>query len=301
MTTLAKIRHMAYENNPRLPRLRMEAVRMVEFGLSVRSVARHYGYAHNTVLGWVKRARLMHHNSIIIPTRSSRPHHHPRELSVEVVRKILNMRAQRNQCAEILHHRLTNEGVLVSLSSIKRVLKRHGLTRYSRWKKWHVYPPRPLPEKPGVLVEIDTIHDGPVGAQLYLYTGLDVCSRFAYATASERINTHQSLEFIEQMRAVVPFPIATLQSDHGSEFSKWFTKRIVERGMAHRHSRVRMPNDNAHLERFNRTIQQECISRIPRSIKSWERELGEYLRYYNFERPHMGIEYQTPIQVVRSY
>lgn len=279
----------------------MEAVRMVEFGASIRAVARHYGYAHNAVLNWVKRARHMHHNANTIPTRSSRPLYHPHALSHEIVGKILKMRAERHQCAEILHHRLISQGVDVSLSSVKRVLKRNGCSRFSQWKKWHQYPERPMPERPGILVEIDTIHDGPCGEQLYVYTGLDVCSRFAYAIPSEKINTHQSLKFIEQMKRGVPFSIATSQSDHGSEFSKWFTKRIVERGMAHRHSRVRQPNDNAHLERFNRTIQDECISRIPRSLKYWRKEIPDYLRYYNTQRPHMGINYQTPLEVVRSY
>jgi transposase InsO family protein len=274
---------------------------MVESGISIRAVARHYGYAHNTILNWVKRAGLMHHNARIIPTRSSRPLHHPNELPREIMNKILDLRSERNQCAEILHHRMTAEGIRVSISSVKRVLRRSNISKYSPWKKWHTYPPRPMPKKPGILVEIDTIHDGPAGGQLYIYTGLDVCSRFANAVASEKINTHQSLRFIERTKKVVPFSIATLQSDHGSEFSKWFTKRIVERGMAHRHSRVRTPNDNAHLERFNRTIQEECISKIPRSLKTWKKEIPLYLRYYNFERPHMGINYQTPMEVVRRY
>ncbi|MGH7926701.1 MAG: integrase core domain-containing protein, partial [Candidatus Binatia bacterium] len=57
-----------------------------------------------------------------------------------------------------------------------------------------------------------------------------------------------------------PFPFVLLQSDHGSEFSQKFT---LEVGVTHRHTRVRTPNDNAHLERFNRTIQEECFSRVP--------------------------------------
>lgn len=293
--------YMAYTSNPHLPRLRMEAVRLVESGWSVREVARHFRYSHQAIINWVSRAKTMHHNARIIPTLSSRPNHHPHELPKEIVWRILDMRSERNQCAEILHHRLKEEGIVVSLSSVKRTLKRSNISKYSPWKKWHSYPPRPLPEKPGILVEIDTIHDGPVGEQLYIYTGLDVCSRFAHAIPSERINTYQSLRFVEQAKKVAPFSIATLQSDHGSEFSKYFTKMIVARGMAHRHSRVRKPNDNAHLERFNRTIQEECISRIPRSLKYWKKEIPLYLHYYNFERPHMGIDYQTPMEVVRRY
>jgi len=36
--------YMAYTSNPKLPKLRMEAVRLVRSGQSIRQVARHYGY-----------------------------------------------------------------------------------------------------------------------------------------------------------------------------------------------------------------------------------------------------------------
>ena len=101
-------------------------------------------------------------------------------------------------------------------------------------------------------------------------------------------------------REMAPFSLTTLQSDHGSEFSKWFTQRVIERGLAHRHTRVRTPNDNAHLERFNRTIQEECIAKIPRSLMSWRKELPEYLHYYNEERPHMGLEMKTPADILKA-
>lgn len=241
------------------------------------------------------------HRSLIIPTRSSRPHTHPRMLSREIVSRILTLRAERNQCAEILHHRLRSEGIAVSISSVKRVLRRYGCSKYSRWKKWHQYPERPYPEKPGFLVEIDTIHDGPHEDRLYIYTMLDVCSRWAHAEVSERINTHESLGFVRRAEDILPFPIQTLQSDHGPEFSKYFTKQIGAAGVAHRHSRVRKPNDNAHLERFNRTIQDECLSRISRKLTVYQKEIPEYLRYYNTQRPHMGLQFKKPIDVVRSY
>jgi transposase InsO family protein len=145
---------------------------------------------------------------------------------------------------------------------------------------------------------------GGPGERLYCYTLLDVHSRWAHAIPSACINTHQSLRFVEAAQIASPFDFQTIQSDHGAEFSKWFTKRIVERGMAHRHSRIRTPNDNAHLERFNRTIQQECLKRIPRDLRLWKKELPEYLKYYNEEKPHMGLGMKTPqeiIQTVPSY
>ena len=289
---------MPYTTNQYIPRLRMRAAQLViRDGWSTRQVSRHTGYHQSSIVRWVKRAR--NSNLLVISTHSSRPHRHPRELPYELVLKILTYRAERNQCAEILHHRLLKNGYRVSLSSVKRTLRRFHCSRYSRWKKWHQYPSRPLAEKPGTLVEIDTIHDGSCEDRLYVYTMLDVCSRFAHAWPTERITTHRSLKFVRA--ASLPFPIRTLQSDHGSEFSKWFTKMVAVDGVAHRHSRVRRPNDNAHLERFNRTIQEECLNRVPRNLRSWQKEIPEYLRYYNEERPHMGLQFKTPAEVMQSY
>lgn len=290
--------YMAYSNNPNLPRVRMEAVKQVRSGWSIRQTARYYGFSHSAIINWLRKAPS--NQKQLIPTRSSRPWSHPQALSPEMVEKILAYRRERNQCAEILHYRLLTDGYQVSLSSVKRTLQRNQMTRFSRWKKWHQYPPRPLAEKPGILVQIDTIHDGGYEDRLYIYTLLDVCSRWAFAIPALRINTHRSLGFVTSAREIAPFSFSALQSDHGPEFSKWFTKRINERGIIHRHSRVRQPNDNAHLERFNRTIQEECISRIPRSLANWRKEIPEYLRYYNEERPHMGLQMKTPVDIIKS-
>ena len=287
--------YMAYTTNPHLPHVRMEAVRLVRSGWSTREVARHLGFSQGAIVQWMKRAPT-DLRARIIPTRSSRPYHHPCELSEETVRAILDYRKKYERDAFFLHHLLQRDGYAVSLSSVKRTLRRNEMTRFSIWKKWHQYPPRPLPGAAGILVETDTIHDGAPEDRLYIYTLLDVFSRWAYAVPALRINTHASLRFVARAQAKAPFHFHTLQSDHGSEFSKWFTKRIVERGMAHRHSRVRTPNDNAHLERWNRTLQDECLRRIPRELRAWQKGIPEYLRYYNEERPHMGLDMKTPLQ-----
>jgi transposase InsO family protein len=294
---------MSYTIHPKVPEVRMEAVRLVKYeGWSTRKVALHFGYDHSSVVRWLKRKpEYGKFGRLVIPTISSRPMSHPQRLDSLIVQRILELRRERNQCAEILHHRLAKEGIMVSLSSVKRTLKRHGLTRYSKWKKWHTYPPRPLAEKPGFLVQIDTIFDGSPEERLYVYTLLDVCSRWAFSSPSLKVNTFKSIAFFQEAVKVCPFSFQTLQSDHGQEFSRRFTDRLLYRGVSHRHSRVRTPTDNAHLERFNLTLQRECLSRVPRSLKSWRKGIPEYLEYYNRERPHMGLDYKTPLEVVQSY
>lgn len=291
--------YMPYSMNPHLPKVRMDAVRLVRSGRTIRQTARHLGVFPSTVSRWLKRAPTG--RQLTIPTLSSRPHHHPGELRPEVVQAILDYRFKYRRCAEVIHHLLERDGIVVSLSSVKRTLKRQGLTYPSPWKKWHTYPPRPVAEKPGILVQIDTIWDGPLDDRLYIYTLLDVCSRWAFAVPRICANTHQSLQFVVNAQKVSPFSFTTLQSDHGPEFSKWFTKKLLGRGLSHRHSRVRMPSDNGHLERFNRTIQEECLNRVPRTIQHYRKEITEYLHFYNTERPHMGLNMKTPVEVLRSY
>lgn len=294
--------YMAYTTNPNLPRVRMQAVELVKSGWSVREVAKHFGYAHNTVLNWLKiHPTYDRYGRLVIPTGSSKPNHHPNELSQNIIDRILEIRSEKNQCAEIIHWRLNQEDILISISSVKRTLKRLGISRFSKWKKWHQYPPRPPAEMPGMLVEVDAVHEGPPDNRVSAYALIDVNSRWAYAEPSLRINTWSTISFVKRAKVEAPFTFQTIQTDHGSEFSKQLTKIIQYAGISHRHSRVRTPTDNGHVERFIRTLQDECLHQIPRDFKVWQKEIPGFIRYYNEERPHMGLEMKTPMQVVRSY
>jgi transposase InsO family protein len=294
---------MSYTMNPHLPRLRMQAAKLViNQGWSTRQVARHTGFDHSTIVRWVKKAKSAHGNQQTIPTQSSYPKHHPNALPWGTVSAILKHRRKYGRCAEIIHHDLTTkQDIEVGLSSVKRTLKRHGLTYPSKWKKWHTYPERPLPEKPGILVEIDSMREGLPQEKMYVYALIDVCSRWAHAKPVNRVNSVQSARFFKEAKAISPFRFQLIQSDHGSEFAKWFSKQLIADGVEHRHSRVRRPTDNGHVERFIRTIQQECLNRIPYSFKSWQKAIPEFIHYYNTSRPHMGLDMQTPMEVVQRY
>lgn len=291
--------YMAYSTNPHLPRVRMDAVRLVRAGWSTVKVARHLGYSQSVIVKWCKRAPDSRH-ARVIPTASSRPYRHPQELDPGIVARIIALRRERHQCAEILHHRLTKEGVAASLSSVKRTLKRNRLVYPSQWKKWHQYPERPLPEVPGILVEIDSVQEGAVPEELRAYALIDVCSRWGYAEPIGRSTSWAAAAFLVRAAHTAPFPFRTIQTDHGSEFAKWFTKRCVRHGLEHRHSRVRTPTDNARVERFIQTLQKHCLHRIPHSMHAWRKEIPEFLHWYNYERPHMALGMKTPVEMLKT-
>lgn len=283
---------MPYTQNPCLPRVRGQAVKLVRQGWSIRKVARHFGFHPSTVMRWARKGGDSRKNHI--PTESSRPHSCPWALPQPTKDRIVELRLKHRRCAEVIHHLLAQEGIAVSLNSVKRTLRRAGLIKQRKWKRWHVSPQRPVAASPGDLVQLDTIHIHTFdGKRFYVYTLLDVHSRWAHAKVSPKITAGRTLKFLEEARSKAPFCFKMLQSDHGPEFSKWFTKYAKQR---HRYSRVRRPNDNAHLERFNRTLQEECLYYLKQRPGVYQEAIEKYLPFYNTERPHLALGMLPPIK-----
>ena len=100
---------------------------------------------------------------------------------------------------------------------------------------------------------------------------------------------------MKEAQRAAAFHFEMLQSDHGPEFGMWFVEHAQKN---HRYTRIGKPNDNAHIERFNRTVQEECLDKIPTDIKKINCALKKYLRYYNCERLHLGISLRAPMQLL---
>jgi transposase InsO family protein len=290
------MKDMAYTKNPYLPRVRRDAADLVRRGWGVRKVARYVGVSPGTISKWFKKSQAIGYRPI--PTLSSRPKSHPKQLSKELVWKIYHKRIVIKRSAEVVHQELINEGVFVSISSVKRTLDRMGLLKKrSPWKRYHAPMQRPDVERQGDLVQVDTVHLPTPEGRVYVFTLLDVYSRWAYARAYPHATTKTALKFVQRAQRLASFRFKTLQSDHGSEWSQWFTDHVFS---VHRHSRVRRPNDNAHLERFNRTVQEECLDGVPRTVKDLNKALGKYMPHYNGKRLHFGLNLRTPLQALTA-
>ena len=291
---------MAYTINPKMPKVRRDAVRLVKYrGWSIRNVAKYFGYAPSTVSRWCKKDPTGGWHEI--PTLSSRPKTSPKALPREIVDAIVKKRVKNRRCGQVVHQELLRDGVKVSLSSVQRTLDRcYLLKKKSSWKRPHDSTPRPQALYSGALLQCDTIHIiAPDGSRIYVYTLIDLYSRWAYAEVVEKIGAQPSVVFMRKAQKKASFPFEMIQTDNGPEFSTWCTHGWKRLGIKHRHGRVRKSNDQAHVERFNRTIQEECLDRTIHTISAFKKALRVYLPYYNTERLHMGINYQTPLEVLQ--
>ena len=316
---------MAYYKGKDVEKARGNAIKEVILDKrTVAQVARRFGKSRSTIYRWKKKWKAQQvvllenpgrpsrplgekfrwqYVKWDIPTLSSAPKMHPNALSEDVVAAIMRVRRQKYECAEIIQYKLREQGLIVSLSSVKRTVKRNELWRKKR--KYHWNEKRPLPTAPGELVQIDTVHYvNPLNhSKMYIYTVIDLYTRMAYAKVSPNLSEKGAAETIFVAQDFMKFSFKMVQSDNGAEFQKCFQGRLNSRGIKTRHSRVRHPNDDAHIERFNRTLRKECIGRYNpnKDINFVKRKLDHFINYYNYDRIHLGIGLKTPYEVLQRW
>ena len=212
-------------------------------------------------------------------------------------------------CAEVVWHYINKVLYInISLSSVRRILKRHHRITKPKYHRNRRYKsiPRPKVLSPGDLVEIDTIHlFNPISKQKrYIYTVVDLYTRMAYARIYKDLKPIHSLNTILEAEQYFGFSFKTVQSDNGLEFARYFETRLEAKGIKIRHTRLGRPNDNAHIERFNRTIQEECTGNYyleTEPLKSMDNKILSYIDFYNYKRIHLSLEYRTPAEMLHRF
>ena len=145
------------------------------------------------------------------------------------------------------------------------------------------------------------------GCRRYVITFEDIHSRFSFAWATKSHASKAAEEFFELCLKVFPcsFNFLYVLTDNGSEFKKHFSERLKELHLTHYHTYPRTPQMNAHLERFNRSIQEEFIDfkqYLLLNSDEFNQELIDYLIFYNIERVHCAFQNKlSPIQFIMNW
>jgi len=220
-------------------------------------------------------------------------------------------------------------GEPISANAVHKVLCRHGIgTRRRRLALVAGYaappePERPLPPEPhikatqvGAVVQFDCFHVGRLHGtrgKVWQYTATDVVSGFLWAelAVSERMNPegrHASalVRRVAAELAAAGWQLRRVTTDHGNEFIGPPFRRAVKAVGAHQRLIVAgRPQSNGCVERVQRTILEECWrpsfarSLVP-SFFGLRDDLERYVRYFNFERAHLGrhTKGRTPATLV---
>ena len=161
------------------------------------------------------------------------------------------------------------------------------------------------PEQPGDLVQIDTVITILNGTRRYVINAVDLVSRMTFSYAYKTLSSNTGKDFLIKMRKYYPFEVKRIQTDNGLEFHKHFMQYLSKEEIIQYFNYPRSPKMNAYIERFNRTIQEEFMFNrywdLKDNIDQFNQDLTQYLEWYNSTRPHAGIDYKTPYQILQQY
>lgn len=150
-------------------------------------------------------------------------------------------------------------------------------------------------EYPGHCVALDTIELRALsGERWYIVTAEDIYTRTAFAFLTRSHASLAARAILTEVQTRFPHIIDIVLTDNGSEFKKHFAHEVTELAITHYHTYPRTPKMNAHIERFNRTIQEEFV-RYHMGVLSvdrgqFEQKLEEYLLFYNTLRVHYAFD-----------
>lgn len=153
-------------------------------------------------------------------------------------------------------------------------------------------------------IEMDSILLYILGKRWHFMSVIDVATRYAYCTVVASISSVEARRVLLEFQEHFPYPVTIIQTDNGSEFLGVFHGQCLSHEITHEFIYPRSPKINGMVERFNRTVQEECIQRVDEVFfdpERFKRKLADYLTWYNTKRPHMSLQLQTPMQVLQQF
>lgn len=272
-------------------------------GRSLTDLSREFGIAREVLSRWWHRYQ--REGLAGLAPRSRRPRR-SRLTAAAIVRRILHLRRRRLGPARIAV--LTG----VCAKTVHRVLVQHGQSRLAR--------PRRRPAKryeksrPGELLHLDIkLLPSLRNARYdYEFAAVDDYTREAVVALTTEQTSAAATTFLEQVVATMPYRIEAVLTDNALAFTMRyahhhdrvtrFQQACRSLGIVHYLLRPRHPQSNGKVERFFRTVDDECLALQRRwTFHHRRRALDRFVWFYNHERPHLSLNGQTPVQRRDSY
>jgi len=284
-----------------------------EYGTDATVAA--FGVGRSTLFRWQQTLDNSGGNVSALDPKSTAPkQRRVRSIPPELEQAIIDWRTRHPRLGgKKLRVLLRKQGFDVSVSYVDRCIKdlkilgrlpkSVKLSWYAKSGTHHELPKTKVkkqrrPKKQGL--EIDSVVRHIDGTKRYTLTAIDVSGRFAYARTYMNHSSDSARDFLKRLIQRAPFVTTEIQTDNGSEFAHHFHEACLALGITHYHTYPRSPKMNAFIERFNRTLSEECLvfnrSLMRDNVDQFNDTLVDWLYWYNFERPHEGLGLLSPME-----
>ena len=136
--------------------------------------------------------------------------------------------------------------------------------------------------------------------RVYMVAFMDDHSRFITGYG---IHASQSASMVLEVVRAAIIAYGTPQemlTDNGSQYVTWrgtsaFHREMEQRGVRHIVAKPQRPQTLGKIERFWGSLWRECIeTAVFLDLEDARRRIGHFIDYYNFQRPHQGIDGLVP-------
>lgn len=298
---------MTKAQQARLVGWRLKVLRWAEDGpRSIAQTCRHFGLSRPTFYKWKKRYAM--HGEAGLCDQSRAPRRSPKATAADVVSKIVYLRQHYHfGPGRIAAYLKRFHEVSIACSSVHRILRKHGMPRLpanqkhrphgTRWKRYE----KP---QPGHRLQMDVKFLERIPGtrkRLYQFTAIDDCTRIRVLKVYDACNQKTAIQFADEVRRRLPFRVLAIQTDNGAEFQSAFHWHLERLDIHHVYIRPRTPHLNGKVERSHRVDDQEFYqlldnAAVSESIELFNDKLRAWEDYYNYHRPHGGLDGQTPYE-----
>jgi len=261
-------------------------------------VAEHVGVNRRTIIRWnqgILKAQGIE-NFLDLYLTAKKGEREKRKVDPILKRRIWRIREENNNCCgqKIKYFLEEDYNINLGTTTIYKVLSEKYKLR-TKWKKNQKRGPVPKAGKSREVIQMDTVDFG----ELFAFTAVDIYSKEADVVLRPSLEAKDGQAFLHTtMERRYDKHSDLIQTDGGSEFKAEFKQDVGLYCNRHRYARPYKKNEQSYIESFNRSLRKECLGWIKYKkgqIPYLTTEVNNWLVYYHYRRPYIGLGMKPPL------
>lgn len=231
---------------------------------------------------------------------------------VEQIRELLSHEFVDYGYIKVTHWLRKRKGYIINKKKVYRLMNKHKLLNSKRivQRQPRLWVEQLVPQPDGVFehleIDIKYIHVQGTRSSVLQLTVLDVKTRYVMGyLQGYSIKKEDVIRLFEKIFELIQMPSSYyVRMDNGTQFTAALVRKFFheQSGATQEFTLPATPEQNGHIEAFHSIIERTLTRRFYfENAMDLSKTMSRFIRFYNTERIHSGIKYESPIEAVRKY